>query len=295
MAAARRRTTARSHLARHERFEQISPEVGVLDDEAVASAMDEDPDATLGLLAELTAATDVALRERARRLAGRLFVDLARHGRSRRRGVGRVVTAALVDGGDLDVDASIDALAELRATGVADPERLRVRTWRRPDLAVCLVVDRSGSMGGAPLATAALAAAAVAWRAPQEHAVLAFSRDVVTLRSMSSDRPVWRVVDDLLALRGAGTTDLDGALRGAAAQLSRSRAARQLTLLLSDCRATVHGDPTAAAAALEELVIVAPAADRAEADALACSAGARVVTVDGPSSVVAALHAAIDG
>ena len=35
---------------------------------------------------------------------------------------------------------------------------------RKPGTALCLLVDRSGSMGGEPLATAAVAAAAVAWR-----------------------------------------------------------------------------------------------------------------------------------
>ena len=47
-----------------------------------------------------------------------------------------------------------------------DPERLRVRRWVQPRTAVCLLVDRSGSMGGKPLATNAVAAAAVAFRAP---------------------------------------------------------------------------------------------------------------------------------
>ena len=38
--------------------------------------LEEDPDDTLALLADLTGATDPKLRSLARRLAGRLFLDL---------------------------------------------------------------------------------------------------------------------------------------------------------------------------------------------------------------------------
>ncbi len=73
--------------------------------------------------------------------------------------------------------ASIEALAEARARGEApDPERLHVRGWARPGTALCLIVDRSGSMGGRPLATSAVAAAAIAWRAPDDYSVLAFGQ-----------------------------------------------------------------------------------------------------------------------
>ena len=50
------------------------------------------------------------------------------------------------------------------------------------------------------------------------------------------------VVDDLLRLRGQGTTDLAGALTAAARQLDRSRAKRRVTILMSDCRATTGAD-----------------------------------------------------
>ena len=41
MAEAGRRTTSRRDLGRNERFEDISPEVGVLDEDAFDRAMDE--------------------------------------------------------------------------------------------------------------------------------------------------------------------------------------------------------------------------------------------------------------
>jgi len=258
--------------------------------------MAEDPDDTMALLADLTGATDQRLRELARRLAAQLFLDLSRRGPVKPRGTGRLKTLPYSpDAGDLDVDASLDALVTARAERVAiDPEDLRVRTWATPGTALCLLVDRSGSMGGKPLATAAVSAASVAWRAPGDYSVLSFGKEVVAAKSQDVTKSNEAVVDAVLALRGFGTTDVAGALRAAADQLSRSQAGRKVTILLSDCRATVDGDAVAAAAGLDELVIVAPESDDAEAQQLARDTGARITTVAGPSDAADALARALD-
>jgi Mg-chelatase subunit ChlD len=281
-------------LAGNDQFEQISPEVGQLDEDALAQALQDDPDEALSLLADLVGATDEKLRELARRLAGKLFIDLARRGPLRPRGIGLLRDLPYrPDGGDIDIDASMEAIIEGRSGGI-DAERLRVRGWVRPALAMCLMVDRSGSMGGRPLATAALAAATVAQRSPSDYSVLAFGKDVVVAKGQLTPKPADAVVTDVLSLRGFGTTDLTGALRVAADQLARSRAARKVTVLLSDCRSTVDGDPVAAARALGDLVIVAPAADSEEAQAFADRAGARCLTIEGPSDVAEVMSRALD-
>lgn len=295
VAESAKRTAARRELARHDRFEEISPEVGQLDEDAFGRLMEEDADGALALLADLTSATDPRLRELARRLAGRIMVDVSRRGRARNRGIGKMLTQPFQpEGGDLDLDASLDALTEAKAFGAwPDADRLRIRSWRKPGTALCLVVDRSGSMGGRPLATSALAAAAVAHRAPGDYSVLAFGQDVVVAKAQDHPRPSAEVVGDVLALRGFGTTDLVGALRVAGAQLQRSQAGRRVAVLLSDCRATVPGDVVAVAKSLDELCIVAPAADADEARVLAASVGARLATVDGPSQIPEALAAVL--
>ena len=294
VAQSQKRTTSRRELARHERFEQISPEVGELDESAVDEAMSEDPDETLAMLADLVGATDVKLRELAKRLAAKLFIDLARRGPLRPRGIGTLRELPYrPDGGDLDIDASLEAIIEGRA-GVIDVDRLRVRGWVKPATAMCLLVDRSGSMGGKPLATAALAAAAVASRSPEDYSVLAFGKNVVVAKGQLTPKPSDLVVNDVLSLRGFGTTDLAGALRVAGEQLQRSRAGRKVTVLLSDCRSTVDGDPVAAAAGLGELVVVAPEDDSDEAFAFAARVGARCITVSGPSQVAEALTQALE-
>jgi len=293
---ARRKTTSRRALEKQPHFDEISPEVGELDEEAVTDALDDDPDETLALLADLTGATDPTLRDLARRLAGRLFLDLAKRGPAAPRGVGRLRTQRYrPDGGDLDVDASLDALVTARSVGSAiDPDDLRVRAWSTPGTAICLLVDRSGSMTGRPLATAAVCAAAVAWRAPTDYSVLSFGKDVVAAKSQDLAKPNEQVIDSVLALRGFGTTDVAGALAAAAEQLSRSGAGRKITVLLSDCRATAPGDVPAAARRLGEVVIVAPESDAVEARELAEQVGARFTTVSGPSDAAAALARVLD-
>lgn len=289
-----KRTTSRRDLSRNPRFEQVSPEVGELDEDAVDESMRDDPDETLALMADLVGATDQKLRELAKRLAGRLFLDVARRGPVRPRGVGLLRDVPYTpDGGDLDVDASMEAILEGRAGGI-DASRLRLRGWVKPGTALCLLVDRSGSMGGKPLATAAVAAAAVASRSPQDYSVLAFGKDVVVAKGQTTPKPSDLVVNDVLSLRGFGTTDLAGALRIAADQLARSRAGRKVTVVLSDCRATVDGDPVEAAAALDEVVVIAPESDDEEARAFAARVGARLTTVGGPSQVAEALGRALD-
>ena len=258
--------------------------------------MSDDPDEMLAMLADLTGATDPMLRELARRLAGRLFLDVAKRGPTRPRGTGKLVTQRYrPDGGDLDVDASLDAIVSARASeALVDPDDLRIRAWARPGTAICLLVDRSGSMGGKPLATNAVAASAVAWRSPDDYSVLTFGKDVVAAKSQDVAKSNEMVVDTVLALRGFGTTDVAGALMAARDQLARSTAARKVTVLLSDCRATVDGDAIAAASGLDELVIVAPESDDAEARDLAAALGAKITAVTGPSDAAAALTRVLD-
>jgi Mg-chelatase subunit ChlD len=265
----------------------VSPSVGRLDETGFEAALDEDADEALGLLADLVRVSDRALRDKARRLAGRVVLDRARAGGLAARGVARLRTVpADRAGADLDVDRSVDALLGARAERrPARADELTATAWARPAVAVCLVVDRSGSMAGAKLASAALAAAACSWRAPQDHAVVAFGESVLVVRSMDRWRPPPAVVDDVLSLRGRGTTDLKAALECAREQLERSTASRKVTVLLSDCRVSDGPDPVEAGRALDELVVVGPAEDADESTRFAAAVGARHGVITGPSDV----------
>lgn len=289
-----RRTVSRRDLARRERFEQVSPEVGVLDADAFDDLLSEDLDAALSMLVDMTGATDDALRRLAERLAARVVVDLATRGGARGGGIGSLRRVPLDRGdGDVDVDASLDGLvARRRGARPASGDDLFVNAWQRPDTAWCLLVDRSGSMHGQRLATAAVVAAAVASRAGRDRGVVAFGTDALVLASPHDGRLPAEVVLDLCRLRGTGVTDLALAFRVAGELLSRSTARRRVTVLLSDCRATTGNDPVQAARALDELVVLCPAEDSEDAAALADALAVPWAPVAGPSSAIDALTTA---
>ena len=199
----------------------MSPQVGELDDAALDRALREDASAALEMLADMTVATDERLRAAARRLAGKILLDRARVGPSRARGTSRLRDVPADRGGDLDIDRSIESISTARAEGRPPVlDELVARDWGRPDLAVCLLVDASGSMSGARLAAAALTAAACAWRAPKEFAVLSFAREVQVHRALTATLTPGALVERLLGLRGHGVTALAGALRAAGEQLA---------------------------------------------------------------------------
>lgn len=283
---------SRRDLDRQEGFSDVSPQLGELDNEAFDDLLSDDPDAALDLLARMAQATDSELARLSRQLAGRLVLDLARTGRARSRGVGKLTTArADIATGDLDIDASLDALVQARVERRPPAiDELQASHWQKPGTAVCLLVDRSGSMDGERLASAALAAAVCAWRAPDQFAVLAFGDKVVAVKELEQTKRAERVVAEVLALRGHGTTDVALALRAAAKQLAGSTATRKLTVLLSDAEVTTGGDPVPAARALDELVVLAPSDEPEHARALIEACGARMAEVAGPMSVLDSLR-----
>ena len=144
-------------------------------------------------------------------------------------------------------------------------------------------------MGGAPLATAALAAAAVAHRKPTDYSILVFGGEVGVAKSQTDEVPVDQLVTSVLSLRGFGTTNLADALRESASQLARSRAQRRITILLSDCRSTSAQAAEESARCLDELVIIAHSDDSDEARAFSQRVGARFATVSGPSDIPEAM------
>ena len=298
------RTVGRHELARHPRFAEISPEVGVLDSEAASRALAGDPTA-FELLALMTTATDERLRAAAIRLSAQIVLDRARAGRPALRGVSRLRPARGAPDGDLDLDASIEGVSEARSEArPVGHDDLTTVQWARPRTAFAVVVDRSGSMSGARLAAAATVAAACALRAPQEHAVLSFAATVEVIKPLGSpaaaggqvntDVMPGVVAERLLSLRGHGVTRLADALAAAHEQLAGARAARRVVILLSDCRSTDEDDTLGIACRLPELIILAPADDHEQAAQLAARSGARWAPIAHPLDAAAALDQLLD-
>ena len=215
------------------------------------------------MLADMVGASDPKLRQLSSRLAGRMMCEVATVGTTTSRGVGRI--EALPFGtadGEIDLDASSEGLVELRAFRAMDPSKWKVRGWGRPSTAMCLLIDRSGSMTGERLAEAAIVAAAVSESvtnqrsfSPDDLSIAAFAREVIVIASADRPRHADGVVEDLLRMRGHGVTDLDAALQAAQRLLARSSATRKVTLLMSDCRSTTGPSPYASAAMLDELCV----------------------------------------
>lgn len=297
VAEASRRTISRRDLERHDGFEDVSPEVGVVDDDAFAELFNENPEGALAMLADMVGASDPKLRQLSSRLAGRMMCEVATVGTTSSRGVGRI--EALPFGtadGEIDLDASSEGLVELRAFRAMDPSKWKVRGWGRPSTAMCLLIDRSGSMTGERLAEAAIVAAAVSESvtnqrsfSPDDLSIAAFAREVIVIASADRPRHADGVVEDLLRMRGHGVTDLDAALQAAQRLLARSSATRKVTLLMSDCRSTTGPSPYASAAMLDELCVLCPSEDTADAEALAAQVGAAWTplagVLDGPAAI----------
>ncbi len=290
------RTVGRDELAaRHEAFDDVSPELGELDPEAFDEALAADPEAAAALLADLAVATDRQLRAAARQLAGRVFLHLGRVGPTRARGTRRLGPSKGLDG-DLDLDRTIDGWTPgpSRRIGADD---IVTRTWTAHRRAVCLVVDVSGSMQGLAVALAAVAAAGVVVAneagAPKlEPSVLAFGAGVQVLQAQGVRRPPEELLAELVALRGHGTTDLAAGLREAARQLAGATADERLVVLLSDCLHTAGDDPAEALGGIDRLQVLVPLGGveaEAAAATLAARGGGRAQTVRRLAEIAPAL------
>jgi MoxR-like ATPase/Mg-chelatase subunit ChlD len=292
------RTLSRQQLgARHEGFEDVSPELGELDEEAFEAALQEDPDAAAAMLADLAVATDEQLRAAARRLAGRVYLRLARVGPTRGRGTRRLAASRRLDG-DLDLDRTLDAWNP-GATRRPGHEDLITRSWTAHRRAVSLLVDTSGSMEGMAVALAAVSAAGVviaddASGHRLEPSVIAFGNDVRVLQARGVRRPPQELVAELVGLRGHGTTDLAAGLRAASTQLAGSNADERLVVLLSDCLHTAGDEPGTALGGIDRLHVLVPlggAEAEAAGAALAARGAGRSQVVRRPAEIAPALTA----
>lgn len=252
----RRQTSRREMAARHDSFEEVSPEVGELDEEAFAALMAEDADAAAALLTDLAAATDRELRTAAQRLAARVFVQVGRVGRARTRGTRRLVPDRRGDG-DLDLDRTLDRWDV--GTPLAEGD-LVTRRWTGHRRTVCLAVDTSGSMTGLGVAIAAVAAAGVVLTGDEKlrTSLLTFGREVDVVQRSGQRRAAEDVVTHLIGLRGHGMTDLSAALRAARLQLAPEVADERVVVLLSDCLHTTGDPPETALAGIDRLDVLCP-------------------------------------
>ena len=103
-----------------------------------------------------------------------------------------------------------------------------------------------------------MAAAAVVIAAGERAlcSVVAFSDRPIVLQAQVERRPPAELVDELLTLRGRGTTDLAAPWPPRPRSLSARRAPAGVVVLMSDCLPTAGGDPLAALAGVDRLHVL---------------------------------------
>jgi MoxR-like ATPase len=252
---AARRTHGRHELSRQENFDKASPDVGRLDASVIEQMLEDDPDAALAMLSAMANATDRSLRSAARRLAARLFLELSRRSEAPARGVKKLKQSTDWSSGDLDIELT---LARTNGTFPSAADDLVVRRWTAGHRALCVMVDRSGSMNGQQVALAAMAAVStiVAAGEKADVSVLAFNRDVIVLREQGRPRQVSKVLDDVLSLRGKGETDVALVLQAARRQLGRAASRERVAILMSDAKHTAGVDPATQLKGIDRLHVL---------------------------------------
>lgn len=291
---AARRTSGRNELQQKhgQRFEEMSPDVGELDQQSVVEQAGIDPDTTLSMLADTANATDATLRAKSRRLAAKLFVSLATKGTPSKRGIKRMIATNDPLAGDVDLDAT------LTRTGGSLPmlsEEFVTRRWAASERALCLLIDRSGSMSGHGVAMAALGAASVVAAAGEraQCSVIVFAKDTIVLQEMGQRRKPEQLIGDVLSLRGRGVTDLALALRGARRELGKASARERVAILLSDAIATEGADPVTALKGVDRLHVLGTSDEPESVEAgklLALRGGGRYRTCTSIVDLPAALN-----
>lgn len=257
------RTISRRELAaRHDQFEQVSPEVGSLDVVEFEKLLDEDPDAAAEMLHNMARATDPRLRALAHQLGARIFLGMARAGRPVKTAINRLESGVRREVGDLDLERTLERAGGRPKTR----EDLVLQGWTGAPRNLVLCIDHSGSMHGKALAVAGVTGAAVALAAKRDGTcgVVAFAKKATTLQHHAQPRSPDELVGAVLTLESGGQTDISAALRAASAQLATTHGGRREVLLLSDCLATYGDDPTSALGGIERLHVLS-SADEPEA------------------------------
>jgi MoxR-like ATPase len=201
------------------------------------------------------AGVNLSVRAAAQAIAARLAVEDPHRRRRPRRGGEELLSLPYTGSGDeVDLDRTIDALAERRPLS---SEEVVVRERRRTRRSIVLAVDVSGSMRGERLLTAAATVGALSASLGRDDlAVIAFWSDAAVLLRLGERASLESLVDGMLALDAAGLTNVAFPLQAAAGELGGPGDREQRVLLLSDCVHNAGPDPRAVAAQLPRLDVL---------------------------------------
>lgn len=112
-----------------------------------------------------------------------------------------------------------------------------------PQVAMCLVIDRSGSMAGMPIEMAKAAAKATADTLSSDDMleVIAFDSEPTRIVRMTAAKHRARIQNDIARIQSGGGTEIFPALDAAYQSLTTTRARRKHVILLTDGQAPSQG------------------------------------------------------
>lgn len=229
---------------------------GLFDAEAFGKLYAKDEDAAMALLGDLwTEAPDEHMRELTKRLALKIVIKLARRDHTPSPGKGKLRAVRYhFNGDDLDLDRTLEEIA-VKAYPEYDDfwvlERVRARRT------YALLLDVSGSMRGAQLMKAALAAGSLARNLHMDDlAVVLFWRDAAVIKRATQPKAPATLIDEILALRARGLTNLRLGLEVGLRELERVATQEKVGIIFTDGISNLGEDPLPMAAKYPRLHVI---------------------------------------
>lgn len=186
------------------------------------------------------------VKEYIRKLTREALMRIALRILARQRGTGEkglIPSSRLrsyIDGDELDlidIDASIEniVMAGKRPEHFTSDDLL-VQETQKGRVAFAFLLDISGSMTGAKLASCAISVVILVGKlSANEVAVALFESDTHKLKEFTDDKDIEGLVDELLDLQARGGTQAGAALQWASDQLKENEAEKKLCMVLTDC------------------------------------------------------------
>ncbi|WP_166396984.1 AAA family ATPase [Rubrobacter marinus] len=237
---------AREVLAEDERFDRA----------AFEELYERDEEAALSLLGDLWPnAADEKLRELTRKMALKIVVRLARHNPTASPGRGKLRPVRYrFNSDDLDIDRTLEEIAGKPYPEYDDfwvTERVRARRT------YVLLLDVSGSMRGTKMMHAALAAASLARNvADDDFSVILFWRDAAVVKGATQQKPFAELLDDILAARARGLTNLRLGLEVGLGEMERTATREKVAIIFTDAMHNVGEDPSPIAEKYQTLHVI---------------------------------------